>query len=129
MKLTNAKILNSTESLSRLLSQPLPINISFKLKKLKNVLIPLIELINDGLKDVNDRFTVKDNDGIPAPVTDKLGKVVPGYFIISQEGATEREMLLAVENDVEFDVINITDLPEKTLLSEYDLEILDWLLV
>jgi len=129
MKLTNAKIVNSTESLSRLLSQPLPINISFKLKKLKNVLIPLIELINDGLKDVNDRFTVKDNDGIPAPVTDNLGKVVPGYFIISQEGATEREMLLAVENDVEFDVINITDLPEKTLLSEYDLEILDWLLV
>lgn len=129
MKLTNAKILNSTESLSRLLSQPLPINISFKLKKLKNVLIPLIELINNGLKDVNDRFTVKDNDGIPAPVTDNLGKVVSGYFIISQEGATEREMLLAVENDVEFDVINITDLPEKTLLSEYDLEILDWLLV
>jgi hypothetical protein len=129
MKLKNAQIAASLDPLARLIGQPLPVGISFKLKKLKKALAPVLDLINEEIKSINDQYTVKDDAGNNKPVVDQNGKVLEGYFILSKEGVAERIKLDAVESEVEVEQINIADLPEKTLISEADLEALDWLLI
>lgn len=129
MKLSNAQILGSIASLSRLMSQPIPISISFKLKKLKKELDPIIEIVNENIKEINEKFVVKNDKGENVQVVDNSGKVVPDYFMISDEGVAERRKLDIIENEVNVEPIKVSDLPAATMLSEFDLEVLDWLLV
>ena len=111
------------------MAQPLPVAMSFKLKKLKKTLLPIIETIEEGIKEVNNQYILKDDAGNARVVTDQAGKVIPGAYLISKEGVDERNKLDAVENEIEVDVIKISDLPAATTISENDLEALDWLLV
>jgi hypothetical protein len=129
MKITNIKLYVSVEALARLMAQPLPVAMSFKLKKLKKTLLPIIETIEEGIKEVNNQYILKDDAGNARVVTDQAGKVIPGAYLISKEGVDERNKLDAVENEIEVDVIKISDLPAATTISENDLEALDWLLV
>ena len=129
MKLSNIQITNSVPALCRFMAQPISVSASFKLKKLKRELDPIIGMINENIEELNERFALRDDKGEKISAVDRAGNTIPGAFAISQDGVDEKSRLDAIVNEVNVDPIKISDIPSSVLISEVDLETLEWLLV
>lgn len=128
MKLTNIQIKQSLNSLGSLMSQPLPVTLSFKLKKLKKLIVPILEIVDEELKSINTTHQSLKEDGTPEVAMDNQGKPLEGYIVLTKAGIEATQKLLEVTNEVEFEQIKISDLPDSIKLTTYDLEVLEWLI-
>lgn len=110
----NRDILESTESLSTLADAKMPGSAGFIVAyNLKQVQAHL-ETLDKARKEIIDRYTQKDAEGKPVPVTDAEGKVQEGQVLITDRQAFTAELKDLLDLEVG-DVVRIKTIKAEAL--------------
>lgn len=90
--------------------------VAFRLTRIIKELSSILDDKNKMEKRILEKWTVKDDSGVPTPAKDSEGNVIEGAVNISDSNAFSKEMdsLMEIENEIPYDKINFEDLGLKT---------------
>lgn len=89
---------------------------AFRLTRIIKELSSILEDKAKMEKKILEKWTVKDENGVPTPAKDAQGNVIEGAVNISDTSAfsSEMEALLDMENEIAYDKIKFEELGLKT---------------
>ena len=89
---------------------------AFRLTRIIKELSSILEDKAKMEKKILEKWTVKDENGVPTPAKDAQGNVIEGAVNISDTAAfsSEMEALLDMENEISYEKIKFEDLGLKT---------------
>lgn len=89
---------------------------AFRLTRIIKELSSILEDKAKMEKKILEKWTVKDENGVPTPAKDAQGNVIEGAVNISDTAAfsSEMEALLDMENEIAYDKIKFEELGLKT---------------
>lgn len=89
---------------------------AFRLTRIIKELSSILEDKSKMEKKILEKWTVKDENGVPTPAKDQQGNTIEGAVNISDTSAFSSEMaaLLDMENEIAYDRIKFEDLGLKT---------------
>lgn len=87
--------------------------------RLTRIIKELSSILDDKVKmekRILDKWTVKDENGVPTPAKDAEGNVIEGAVNISdsQSFSNEMDALMDIENEIPYEKISFEDLGLKT---------------
>jgi len=87
--------------------------------RLTRIIKELSSILDDKVKmekRILDKWTVKDENGVPTPAKDAEGNVIEGAVNISDSQSFSKEMdaLMDIENEIPYEKISFEDLGLKT---------------
>jgi hypothetical protein len=87
--------------------------------RLTRIIKELSSILDDKAKmekRILDKWTVKDENGVPTPAKDAEGKLIEGAVNISDSQAFSKEMeaLMDIENEIPYEKISFEDLNLQT---------------
>ena len=87
--------------------------------RLTRIIKELSSILDDKVKmekRILDKWTVKDENGVPTPAKDAEGKLIEGAVNISDSQAFSKEMeaLMDIENEIPYEKISFEDLNLQT---------------
>jgi hypothetical protein len=89
---------------------------AFRLTRIIKELSSILEDKNKMEKRILDKWTVKDENGVPTPAKDSDGNIIEGAVNISDSIAFSDEMaaLMDIENEIPYEKISFEDLNLQT---------------
>ncbi len=89
---------------------------AFRLTRIIKELSSILEDKAKMEKKILEKWTVKDENGVPTPAKDAQGNIIEGAVNISDTAAfsSEMEALLDMENEISYEKIKFEDLGLKT---------------
>lgn len=108
---------NTLESINNLMDMDINVSSAFKLMKIVKELSPLVEAKGEMEKKIMDKYAEKDDNGQYVQPVDQEGNVIEGSVNIKDFDSFTKEMkdLMEIENELQFDKVNIDDLGLKTV--------------
>jgi hypothetical protein len=108
---------NTLESINNLMDMDINVSSAFKLMKIVKELSPLVETKGEMEKKIMDKYAEKDENGQYIQPVDQEGNVIEGSVNIKDFDSFTKEMkdLMEIENELQFDKVNIDDLGLKTV--------------
>lgn len=124
MKLSNERLINSITVLQRLVTEKLPISVSFKISKNTTKINDILKIYDNERVKINTEYAKKDSEG--NPINNE------GCFEIDEQFKEKRESemleLLALENEIDIDEIEISKLENIDFyISANELMVIDYM--
>ena len=107
---------DTIEAINTLIDLDINATSAFRLTRIIKELSSILDDKAKMEKRILDKWTVKDENGVPTPAKDAEGKVIEGAVNISDSQAFSKEMeaLMDIENEIPYEKISFEDLNLQT---------------
>lgn len=117
IKLKNGQLSADTiDALNKMIDLDINASVAFRLTR---IIKELSSIVDDKVKmerRILDKYTQKDENGLPVQPIGNDGQIVPGAVNITDMEAFSKEMndLMDLENEIDFEKVNFEDLKLQT---------------
>lgn len=107
---------DTIEAINTLIDLDINATSAFRLTRIIKELSSILDDKAKMEKRILDKWTVKDENGVPTPAKDAEGKVIEGAVNISDSQAFSKEMeaLMDIENEIPYEKIKFEELNLQT---------------